>query len=317
MHNRKNITEYADRRFAGFTMMELLVVMAIIFLLVGLLVPGTRVVTRLAKDLRQKSKFHAMEVGLEFFYNDFENYPDSTCLTGGGKFVCGAQHLVEALAGRNDECEIDGKAVVGFDPETTWNAAQEQADGVTDIYPNDAKGSSLDEKEDYELRRKLPYIERDDFDIITIGRLYDDTGDVFASSGAYKAPVFGDVYERKNVTLANGETIKAGSPVLYFKANTQSRLFGTDTGGADWSKWIYNYLDNMKILALGHIRDQNKAHPWYHETDPTVRDGFYDDITNPKVEAYEKPYNSTSYLLVAPGWDGLYGTKDDVTNFDR
>ena len=56
---------------AGFTLIELLVVISIIVILLSLFATGMRKVKIIAANLRQKSKFHAMEVGLEFFEKDF------------------------------------------------------------------------------------------------------------------------------------------------------------------------------------------------------------------------------------------------------
>jgi len=49
-----------------------------------------------------------------------------------------------------------------------------------------------------------------------------------------------------------------------------------------------------------------------HLMDETL---FYETITNPGV-SYEKPFNSTTFILISAGNDGIFGTKDDVTNFD-
>ncbi len=42
---------------------------------------------------------------------------------------------------------------------------------------------------------------------------------------------------------------------------------------------------------------------------------FYKAITNDKVTATPRPHNEDGYILMSAGWDGLYGTKDDVFNF--
>ena len=51
----------------GFTLIELLVVVAIISMLVGLLSVGLRKTKIISSNLRQKSVFHAMEIGLAMF----------------------------------------------------------------------------------------------------------------------------------------------------------------------------------------------------------------------------------------------------------
>ena len=39
-------------------------------------------------------------------------------------------------------------------------------------------------------------------------------------------------------------------------------------------------------------------------------------ILNHKVTARNEPVNKDSYLLISPGPDALWGTEDDITNFD-
>ena len=81
----------------GFSLIELLVVISIITLLLGFLATGIQAFKKRANDLRQKSHFHGMEVGLELFYKDYDDYPDSEVLfdpsRGSGTYVSGAQHL--------------------------------------------------------------------------------------------------------------------------------------------------------------------------------------------------------------------------------
>ena len=95
-------------RSQAFTLIELLVVVSIIALLVGILTPGIRAFKKAADGLKQKSRFHAIEVGLELFQKDYLDYPDSEITTAdNSSFICGAQHLAEALVGRDKK---------GFDP---------------------------------------------------------------------------------------------------------------------------------------------------------------------------------------------------------
>jgi hypothetical protein len=42
---------------------------------------------------------------------------------------------------------------------------------------------------------------------------------------------------------------------------------------------------------------------------------FYRAITNTRITSTPKPHNEDGYILIAAGWDGLYGTRDDVFNF--
>ena len=44
---------------------------------------------------------------------------------------------------------------------------------------------------------------------------------------------------------------------------------------------------------------------------------FYDNIFNENITAVDRPYRSESYILLSAGFDGEYGTEDDVFNFER
>ncbi|MHC5184295.1 MAG: type II secretion system protein, partial [Planctomycetota bacterium] len=103
---QKKIRQY------GFTLIELLVVVSIIAMLVGILSVAQRQVKRISQNLRQKAAFHAGEISLELFSNDFGDYPDSSLISDGATSVTGAQRLADALFGRDDQ---------GYHPKTKWH----------------------------------------------------------------------------------------------------------------------------------------------------------------------------------------------------
>ena len=72
--------------------------------------------------------------------------------------------------------------------------------------------------------------------------------------------------------------------------------------------------------ALKDPTDLDKQHryaPGYTdpETGETGRQLFYKAITNMDSN-YEKPHNPSTYIIISAGTDGIFGTKDDVTNFN-
>ena len=76
---------------------------------------------------------------------------------------------------------------------------------------------------------------------------------------------------------------------------------------------IYNFDDNYAITALGcpwESASNVNPHPMF--SDPRQ---FYKETVNTKIPATTKPHNEDGYILISAGWDGLYGTKDDVMNF--
>ncbi len=306
------------RGISAFTLIELLVVIAIIALLTGILVPGMKAMNRAAKSLKQKSVFHGYETGLELFSRDFNDYPDSDVLTGAQGSVCGAQHLAEAMMG------IDQK---GFDPKSKWYAPLHG----TDVYASAARGSPAPEIATSDNRRKELYVEQKDDGCYALADIYSGGSIVplYSPSGfaQARAPVLTDIFRRKRVdlTTASGVDIqvKVGSPVLYFKADTTTSNFkGTRPLGA-YRRSIYNYEDNRAVIELGTVLDQAVKHRYDQNESEMVngqpRNGlefFYHKIMDPGVDAYEKPYNAKTFILMSAGWDGVFGTKDDVTNFN-
>jgi hypothetical protein len=42
---------------------------------------------------------------------------------------------------------------------------------------------------------------------------------------------------------------------------------------------------------------------------------FYKKTLDKSALPIERPHNKDSYILISAGWDGIYGTRDDVFNF--
>jgi hypothetical protein len=64
-------------------------------------------------------------------------------------------------------------------------------------------------------------------------------------------------------------------------------------------------------MSLGRIADEKRHLLW------TINgDKFYDFIQDPMILNFKKPFRPDSFLLISAGNDGLYGTKDDICNFD-
>ncbi len=264
---------------SGFTLVELLTVLAIITMLLGLLVPSLNMVRRFAKETKQKAQLASIDAALTTFRNDYGDYPPSDSATD--PEYTGAQMLCEALLGRD---------LLGFHPDTQWNLA----DGVYDSSPQNLQ------------QRKGRYLElatANAFRLGGPGGLYNNTGPL--NGDTY---VLCDVFGRKTVTLADGTATKAGAPVLYYKANTASKLF--DQG--DVQERIFNYMDNFNLMAVADLDEDGRRgdHPLAQPPDG----GFYNYIRDPHVPT-PWPYRPDSYLLITAGADGLYGTADDICNF--
>jgi prepilin-type N-terminal cleavage/methylation domain-containing protein len=299
----------------GFTLIELLVVVAIISMLIALFSVGTKKVKIISKGLQQKSVFHAMTVGLELFSKDFDGYPNSQMREQFGVQVTGAQHLAEALLGRDWR---------GFEPRTGWFPMDDTAFGSNvpaDIYTDTT--ASL-------ARRKGPYCEIKYGQVLMPIELWSDRGPskIYLGNNAKlveRSPVITDVFNR-NDTLAG----RTGMPILYFRGDS-TKPFRVDSARqtvlnpspAQYRLWAYNFDDNLPVLQLPWLRDTTQAGLDKHFRDPDDASKnhaqvFYERITqqaNPDQNFY-KPYNASTFILISAGWDGIFGTKDDIVNYD-
>jgi prepilin-type N-terminal cleavage/methylation domain-containing protein len=281
------------REKTGFTLVELLTVLAIIAMLVGLLIPSLTMIRNTAKEAQQKSQLTKIGLALTAFRNDYGDYPPSYWMlplgtpgAPGPMDYCGAQQLTEALLGRD---------LLGFHPKSTWSATD-----LTFYPPPPIPTQNLDE-------RRGPYLELATTSAFKLGDLY---GAALASTQLPPSTfVICDSYGVKKVTLASGETVKAGTPILYYRANTASKTI--DPAVLPHLR-IYSIMDNVPLTAqLTSIAD-GQGHELGDPANPQL---FYDFIRDPKVEARPWPYRPDSYLLISAGADGLYGTKDDICNF--
>jgi prepilin-type N-terminal cleavage/methylation domain-containing protein len=314
----------------GFTIIELLTVLSIIIILISILVPGMNRARIFAKKVTQKGQFNEIAKGLELFRNDHqETYPDSgatdTAATPVG--YCGAMKLCEAMLGQ------DG---MGFHPSSQFlaDATTSGTDPLStaDIYPFDLcnkidPGAYTDPLR-VNLRERARYLESDNIRASRLQDMY--TWDLSTSSANFYAPVVSfeddasvyhnavitDVYLRA-VSRCRGD--KLGMPVLYYKADPSKLVhdpcfFNTALPEyATTNPSIYNFDDNYGLTRLGCPWEAGpgvNAHPMF--TDIKV---FYKAITNKKVTATPRPHNEDGYILMSAGYDGLYGTKDDVFNF--
>jgi len=278
---------YKSRKRAAFTIVELLTVMSIIVILIGLLVPALNRVRIYAKTVRQKAQFHSMEAAIELFNNEFDGYPPSSALDEDGNAYCGAMKLCEAMMGRD---------LLGFHPNSVF-----KADGT------DRAGNPVYTPDPANLKaRKGPFLPLESANAY---RLRDIYGQGNTGPFAEDVYVLCDVFTRP---LPTG--VKAGMPVLYYKADTTGTLHDPNNlpTPVDNRGQIYNYWDNEALLALG--KPWEKGGQSKHAlADPEV---FYRNTRSHKIANPPRPYRASSYILISAGYDGEYGTADDVYNFD-
>ncbi|MCI0499558.1 MAG: prepilin-type N-terminal cleavage/methylation domain-containing protein [Planctomycetales bacterium] len=315
------------RNNKAFTLIELLTVVAIIAMLIAMFGAGMRKVKIVQVNLQQKASFRAGEVALELFSKDFGEYPDSSLVSDGGKLITGTQRVAEALFGRDDK---------GFHPRSKWHPGLDKDAGSP--FPGVGPYTDATLKD-----RKTPYFERKRAGFYTVNDLWNASGfgsssiytSAGASSGTDLAPIFTDLFLRNKVTLPSGDSAKVGMPILYYKADSTKRFRVNAAGtavnpvtigqSAEYSQWVYNFMDNLPVLQLPWLRDpadpieSGDIPPHYPDESGAGKEPvqiFYEQITQRQDGVFFKPHNPSTYILISAGWDGIYGTKDDLTNFN-
>ncbi|MCK4960318.1 MAG: hypothetical protein KAT00_12980, partial [Planctomycetes bacterium] len=109
--------------------------------------------------------------------------------------------------------------------------------------------------------------------------------------------------------------------ILYYKAD----LTKSEHSVAVWADNRYDVSHNNSLVVMGAAwkgaNADKKDHPLYTGNKPNDPLGsgslFYNITQNPNFMNPPRPYRSESYILISAGFDGLYGTADDVFNFDK
>jgi len=276
------------QKSTGFTVVEVLAAVGIIALMVGLLIPALSMVRNTAKETKQKAQFTTIELALTAFKNDYGDYPrsDWPLPPAPGSDYCGAQKLAEALVGWD---------LLGFHPKSDFRSNGRNDDGEF-IY--DANNPIFFDQ------RRGPYLELATFDAFRLGNISILNPGLFFDTRplAPNTFVLCDVFGEKKIMLSNGKTVRAGAPILYYRANTSAKTI----------REIYNAQDNDVLIQIKQQTD-NKEQPLSRPAGQFQY--FYDYIRDPKISARPWPYRPDSYILISAGADGLYGTSDDIRNF--
>jgi type II secretory pathway pseudopilin PulG len=296
----------------AFTIIELLTVMSIIIILIGLLVPSLNMAKRYAKEVRQKAQFHSIDSALELFSGEWDGYPPSSAMDGAPtpEHYCGAMKLCEALVGQD---------LMGFHPLSRFRADCTM-DGTNYLYDNpNPPGQTLYPDTATNLKARRTYLQHTS-DAYKLWQIY---GRGNTSDFSPELFVLCDVYN----SVKHKETGKGiGMPILYYKANTSNIIHDpnltlptlpTTTSSGDY---IYNYHDNDEMVQLdilgGVLGNQHPLSSTY-----TGGTNFYkvtrDKRINLQSDGNGRPYRPDSYILISAGYDGIYGTDDDIFNFEK
>lgn len=296
-----------NRRKVGFTLVELLTVLAVVTLLVSMMIPSMITVRRVARNTKQQAQLNAIDMALITFRNDYGQYPPSYFIdpaTSTPTDYCGAQKLCEALLGWD---------LMGFHPNSAWRAdGHDQANGPLSYDPDRVRLDPVTGQPITFQERRGRYLElstASPFKVIQLfpegtGSLAPETYVLCDAFGAAKVPL----------ALPDGTTriVKAGAPILYYRARTEFKTIPPSAPAPDQA--TYYVMDNAPVVTL------QQADKWLGDS-TGYYENFYTFIKDWKVQPVPPAppvavaYRPDSYILITAGADGQYGTADDICNF--
>ena len=267
----------------GFTIIELLTAITIIAILVALLLPSANMVRRIAKESAQKARLANIAIALTAFRNDYGDYPPSDMNSPN---YTGAQMLAEALLGWD---------LLGFHPDSAWRPdGKDESNGQDTYDPGTTGTTSL-------KARRGRYLELATANAFHPSDLFNTTTGLSSPTNTF---VLCDTFGVRKTTV-NNKPVKAGTPILYYRADTSTKV------AAD----IYDYTDNSPLIALDKVKENDSESDVDHAlTDPNFYSNGIGGIYDSQI-TIDWPYRPDSYILISAGADGLYGTRDDITNF--
>lgn len=337
----------------GFSLVELLTVIAIIALLISIAVPALQAARDQGKRITTQGTIKSLDEGCHMFQKEQGNVPVSR---GNDPFeqqpytLSGAQWLTLQLSGP------DGQ---GYVPPVVANDTNK--DGIIDYkdwqnwYPN-VGDPNYGKSKNY--ARSGPYAPADSKYVRILGDPNSPSGSTFLGENPGLTPP---------TSLTQGSApwpiwsipfyVDAwGYPILYYAANPrapQAFTTGTASGGnmilgiydeSDNAQWTGSdgqnglFPLNQPSFVFSKSVDQSSAYaklgytvdaqgvPQAALPEPETFAGCFTDRriydqTNRGTGGQIRPYKSDSFILVSPGKDGIYGPvnnrTDDVKNFEN
>ncbi|MBL8878445.1 MAG: prepilin-type N-terminal cleavage/methylation domain-containing protein [Phycisphaerales bacterium] len=326
-----------NRGKAGFTLVELLTVIAIISLLIGILIPSLSAARTQAKATKTTAMFSSLGKAIEMFRNDNDRYPQSNGRTpfenqssSGTPFLSGAQWLGMQMLGADRK---------GFVKTTLINDKPTGSGGSGDGVINEQDWLdwyALTPAKNY--ARNATYMEPGARDVATPETYQTE----FAPGGAAPASLTAGTSVWNNSKLPFFVD-SFGFPVLYYAANDGAeRPFSTGTRNT-LVMGRYDQSDNIQFTGTTAANGVNTAaneDGWdlggglphkikelgWNPTQPNEQpagDTFAHAFFN--LQTFEAtrqgatqgkvwPRNPDTFILLSPGPDAIWGTHDDISN---
>lgn len=246
-------------------------------------------VSQFASVVKQKGRLKSIDTALELFKAKCGEYPPSDSMDDTGVDYCGAMKLCEAVMGQD---------LMGYHTDSLFRSDGTDRNGNV-LYPPPTDGYDTTDIE----KRQGPYLPLEYVNAYSLADLYGE-----GNTGPFDPNhfVLCDVFK----TIKHCRTGKrVGMPILYYKADMTKTAH--DVNDPNNPQNIYNYKDNHALLALGIPGKPGLKHPLYE--DPKI---LYEIAWNNRANGPSRPYNPDTFILLSAGQDGLYGTKDDIANFD-
>jgi hypothetical protein len=231
-------------------------------------------------------QLNSLSCAAELFSHDFDGYPPSDANDRTGVPYCGAMKLAEALLGQD---------LLGYHADSVFRADGRDTLGLL-LYPDEPSKENM-------RKRQGPYVQPKSANAHRLADIYGE-----GNTGPFPGDmvVLCDTYKRIG---PSGERI--GMPILYYRADTTATAH--DANDPNNPNNIYDYRDNHALVALGVPFRTGDLTPTHPLADPKR---FYLNTRDRAIRGESQPHRADTFILLSAGWDGLYGTADDVFNFE-
>jgi prepilin-type N-terminal cleavage/methylation domain-containing protein len=328
--SRRPVTARPSRAFAGFTLVELLVVIGIIAVLAAVLVPVISKVRVAAQDADSRNFINNLQAAVERYYNDFRAYPGPlpSAWIGPGSYPTAAAAVptnvtTSATAGVTGAENLYLGLVGGL------RVATGQV-----IFDSTICGQGPNNLNPASPRRTPAYV--DNVNVSGGKFLPQGAADATFGSGDTEIPEFLDryaeplpiLYLRANVGASSANNSATDNPIVT----------ATRTAGAQYSLLdIVGYTGSGtgSTFRTGGARDIDRSEyspalsagqqPYHGLFQVGTPASAYSLGTNYPYDAYGYFRNSKlstptarakdGYILISAGKDRVYGTRDDITSF--